>query len=209
MDSLLPSHCYLIGYGRKEISDDEFREYIRSSIGKHSRRKITEKVWNSLKDNLSFHAGSYDNIEDFNSLNSRIDAMEKALNQGVQCLFYISTPPSVFKAILENLGTSGLAKRHRNTQIESKVIIEKPFGRDLKSANELNAVINRRFSETQVFRIDHYLGKKRYKAYLFSDLQIRSSSQSGIGIMYPVYRLQYLKILELAVGVVIMTAVVL
>ena len=100
---------------------------------KHSRRKITEKVWNSLKDNLSFHAGSYDNIEDFNSLNStRIDAMEKALNQGVQCLFYISTPPSVFKAILENLGTSGLAKRHRNTQIESKVIIEKPFGRDLK-----------------------------------------------------------------------------
>ena len=76
--------------------------------------------------------GSYDNIEDFNSLNSRIDAMEKALNQRVQCLFYISTPPSVFKAILENLGTSGLAKRHRNTQIESKVIIEKPFGRDLK-----------------------------------------------------------------------------
>ena len=60
-------------------------------------------------------------------------------------------PPSVFKAILENLGTSGLAKGHRNTQIESKVIIEKPFGRDLKSANELNAVINRRFSETQVF----------------------------------------------------------
>ncbi len=166
MDSLLPSHCYLIGYGRKEISDDEFREYIRSSIGKHSRRKITEKVWNSLKDNLSFHAGSYDNIEDFNSLNSRIEAMENALNQGVQCLFYISTPPSVFKAILENLGTSGLAKRHRNTQIESKVIIEKPFGRDLKSANELNAVINRRFSETQVFRIDHYLGKETVQSLL-------------------------------------------
>ena len=166
MDSLLPSRCYLIGYGRKEISDDEFREYIRSSIGKHSRRKITEKVWNSLKDNLSFHAGSYDNIEDFNSLNSRIEAMENALNQGVQCLFYISTPPSVFKAILENLGTSGLAKRHRNTQIESKVIIEKPFGRDLKSANELNAVINRRFSETQVFRIDHYLGKETVQSLL-------------------------------------------
>ena len=75
-------------------------------------------------------------------------------------------PPSVFKAILENLGTSGLAKRHRNTQIESKVIIEKPFGRDLKSANELNAVINRRFSETQVFRIDHYLGKETVQSLL-------------------------------------------
>ena len=64
------------------------------------------------------------------------------------------------------MGTSGLAKRHRNTQIESKVIIEKPFGRDLKSANELNAVINRRFSETQVFRIDHYLGKETVQSLL-------------------------------------------
>ena len=166
MDSLLPSHCYLIGYGRKEISDIEFRNYIKESSEKYSRRKISENTWKSLEENLSFQAGSYDNLEDFHSLSAKIDSIEKKLDQAIQCLFYISTPPTVFKPILENLGKSGLAKRHRNKQVESKVIIEKPFGRDLASANDLNAIINRRFAETQVFRIDHYLGKETVQSLL-------------------------------------------
>ncbi len=166
MDSLLPSHCYLIGYGRKEISDIEFRNYIKESSEKYSRRKISEHTWKSLEENLSFQAGSYDNLEDFHSLSAQIDSIEKKLDQAIQCLFYISTPPTVFKPILENLGKSGLAKRHRNKQVESKVIIEKPFGRDLASANDLNAIINRRFAETQVFRIDHYLGKETVQSLL-------------------------------------------
>lgn len=166
MDSLLPSHCYLIGYGRKEISDIEFRNYIKESTEKHSRRKISEQTWKSLEENVSFQAGSYDNLEDFHSLSAQIDSIEKKLDQAIQCLFYISTPPTVFKPILENLGKSGLAKRHRNKQVESKVIIEKPFGRDLASANDLNAIINRRFAETQVFRIDHYLGKETVQSLL-------------------------------------------
>jgi glucose-6-phosphate 1-dehydrogenase len=166
MDSLLPTHCYLIGYGRKEISDIEFRNYIKESTEKHSRRKISEQTWKSLEENVSFQAGSYDNLEDFHSLSAQIDSIEKKLDQAIQCLFYISTPPTVFKPILENLGKSGLAKRHRNKQVESKVIIEKPFGRDLASANDLNAIINRRFAETQVFRIDHYLGKETVQSLL-------------------------------------------
>jgi glucose-6-phosphate 1-dehydrogenase len=166
MDSLLPTHCYLIGYGRKEISDIEFKNYIKESTEKHSRRKISEQTWKSLEENVSFQAGSYDNLEDFHSLSAQIDSIEKKLDQAIQCLFYISTPPTVFKPILENLGKSGLAKRHRNKQVESKVIIEKPFGRDLASANDLNAIINRRFAETQVFRIDHYLGKETVQSLL-------------------------------------------
>ena len=166
MDSLLPSHCYLIGYGRKEISDIEFWNYIKESTEKHSRRKISEQTWKSLEENVSFQAGSYDKLEDFHLLSAQIDSIEKNLDQAIQCLFYISTPPTVFKPILENLGKSGLAKRHRNKQVESKVIIEKPFGRDLVSANDLNAIINRRFAETQVFRIDHYLGKETVQSLL-------------------------------------------
>ena len=68
--------------------------------------------------------------------------------------------------ILENLGESGLARRHRGTETASKVIIEKPFGRDLASAQQLNQVINRRFDESQVFRIDHYLGKETVQSLL-------------------------------------------
>ena len=104
-------------------------------------------------------------MESFNKLSQKISNIEEEIGEPVQCLFYISTPPEVFKPILENLGTSGLAKRSKQ-QFASKVIIEKPFGRDLESAQELNLVINRRFDESQVFRIDHYLGKETVQSLL-------------------------------------------
>ncbi len=166
MDSLLPSHFHLIGYGRKEISDEQFRDYLSDAINLHSRRQIEGNAWKSLVDRIEFQPGSYDKIGDFEALKKRIEGIESTIQEPVQCLFYVSTPPSVFKPILENLGTCGLAKRHREKRIESKVIIEKPFGRDLESARELNEVINRRFEETQVFRIDHYLGKETVQSLL-------------------------------------------
>src|SRR5690606_6927717 len=78
----------------------------------------------------------------------------------VQPLFYISTPPSVFAPILRNLGASGLARWHGEKAHHAKVIIEKPFGRDLESARDLNETVSSVFDEHQVYRIDHYLGKE-------------------------------------------------
>lgn len=84
----------------------------------------------------------------------------KKLGRDVQRLFYISTPPSVFGPILQNLGASGLAAKHLGRPYHAKVIIEKPFGKDLASARELNTTIRSVFAEHQVYRIDHYLGKE-------------------------------------------------
>ena len=165
-DGLLPATCHLIGYGRTEMSDDSFKDYLKESLKSHSRRQIGEETWGRLSANLSFHAGPYDDLESFRKLEEKISAIEKQLGQNAQCLFYVSTPPGVFMSILENLGTSGLAKRHQGENTASKVIIEKPFGRDLASARELNEVINRRFREEQVFRIDHYLGKETVQSLL-------------------------------------------
>ena len=165
-DGLLPSFCHLIGYGRSEMTDDAFRRYLKKSLESHSRRKIEEENWNSLSANISFNAGPYDNLESFEKLEEKISVIEKAIGSPAQCLFYVSTPPGVFMPILENLGASGLAKRHQGQNTASKVIIEKPFGRDLTSAHELNEVINRRFDESQVFRIDHYLGKETVQSLL-------------------------------------------
>jgi glucose-6-phosphate 1-dehydrogenase len=105
-------------------------------------------------------AGAYDDPAAFERLAKHLDAIEKKLGREVQPLFYISTPPSVFAPILRNLGSSGLAGWHRGQATHSKVIIEKPFGRDLQSARELNETIGAVFEERQVFRIDHYLGKE-------------------------------------------------
>ncbi|OUU38331.1 MAG: glucose-6-phosphate dehydrogenase [Verrucomicrobia bacterium TMED56] len=165
-DDLLPEKCFLLGVGRTPMSDNAFREYLSDSLKNFSRRAISKKSWEKLEANIRFHSGSYDDLESFHSLERTILEMEKSLGRPSQCLFYISTPPSVFEPILENLGESGLAKRHHGSDCESKVIIEKPFGKDLASAKKLNEVINLRFNESQVFRIDHYLGKETVQSLL-------------------------------------------
>ena len=165
-DRLLPENCFLIGVGRSPMEDKEFRSYLKESLEQYSRRIIDEENWNKLEPNIYFHGGAYDDLQSFKILENMILGLEKELQQPAQCLFYISTPPGVFMPILENLGESGLARRHRGTETASKVIIEKPFGRDLASAQQLNQVINRRFDESQVFRIDHYLGKETVQSLL-------------------------------------------
>ena len=166
MDHLLPNKFFLIGYGRKAVTDQEFRETLKKSLAAHSRRPVDDKIWKNLEPGVSFHQGAYDDPESFEKLKVKIEKIEKSTSEPVQCIFYLSTPPSGFLPILENLGESGLARLHKNTPSASKVIVEKPFGRDLQSARELNIMINRRFSESQVFRIDHYLGKETVQSLL-------------------------------------------
>ena len=157
-DDLLSDDFHLIGYGRSEMSDEAFRQSMGDAIGKHSRRPLNEEIWGQMSSNLHYHAGPYDAPDSFDRLSQRISAIESSIGTETQCLFYVSTPPNVFKPILENLGDSGLARRHRHTPASSKVVIEKPFGRDLS--------INRRFDESQVYRIDHYLGKETVQSLL-------------------------------------------
>jgi glucose-6-phosphate 1-dehydrogenase len=158
IDNLLPGEFHLLGYGRQEMTDAEFRARMAEAVEEFSRRKPEEEIRDRLLGALSYHAGGYDDAEAFSALAERIDELEEEYGREVQRLFYISTPPAVFEAIVVNLGASGLARRHLHSRCASKVILEKPFGRDLGSARELNAKINDVFEENQVFRIDHYLG---------------------------------------------------
>ena len=128
-DNLLPENCYLIGVGRTPMEDGSFRKYLNESLSNHSRRKIGLEEWQQLESKIFFHSGAYDDLKSFGILEEKILELEKDLGKQAQCLFYISTPPNVFESILENLGESGLAKRHHGTEFASKVIIEKPFGR--------------------------------------------------------------------------------
>jgi glucose-6-phosphate 1-dehydrogenase len=166
LDHLLPENFFLIGYGRKHVSDDDFRSGLKKSLSAYSRRPVNKDIWDKLEPGVSFHTGAYDDPSSFEELKLKIEKIEEMVGGPIQCMFYLSTPPSGFLPILENLGNSGLARLHKNTPSASKVIIEKPFGRDLHSARELNQIINRRFSESQVFRIDHYLGKETVQSLL-------------------------------------------
>ena len=160
VDNLLPGEFHLVGYGRKPIEAEKFRETMDTAIIEFSRRSLNKDIWGRVREHMVYHSGGYDEPDAFVALAARIDAIEFDLGLQVQRLFYISTPPNVFEPIIANLGSSGMARKHVGTKYASKVIIEKPFGRDLDSARALNVSINRVFDESQVYRIDHYLGKE-------------------------------------------------
>ena len=192
IDTLLPNDFYLIGFGRKNIPHDVFRKSTKENITKYSRRPLSEDVWKHIEDHTFFNHGNYDDPEAYKKLQKMIESIEKKMGRELQILFYISTPPGVFKPILENLGSSGLASHNQGTPLASRIIVEKPFGRDLESAVELNSIIRKQFDEKQVYRIDHYLGKETVQ-----DLLVQRFANS---IFEPIWNQKYVKYVEITVA---------
>jgi glucose-6-phosphate 1-dehydrogenase len=192
VDSLLPSAFHLIGYGRKPMADAAFRAHARSAVEEYSRRPMDEGIWTELEDNLHYHAGDYADPGAFTALAEKIEAIESASGRPMQVVYYISTPPGVFEAIIQNLGASGLSRRAASGLPEAKVIIEKPFGRDLGSAKRLNSVIASTFEEHQVYRIDHYLGKETVQNLLVA--------RFANAIFEPIWNREYVDCVQITVA---------
>jgi len=192
VDNLLPADFRLIGFGRKPIEDDAFRAMLREAVREHSRRPLSPEIWERIEANTLYHSGNYDDASAFASLASRVDALEESVGRQSQRLFYISTPPSVFEPILENLGASGLAKQGGDGHLASKVVVEKPFGHDLESARRLNAKLGEVFDESQVYRIDHYLGKETVQ-----DLLVQRFANA---IFEPIWNSRYVDCVQITVA---------
>jgi glucose-6-phosphate 1-dehydrogenase len=191
-DNLLPADFHLIGYGRKPISDDEFRKMAASAVKDFSRRELDAEVWGRVAANTTYVQGEYDEKAGFDRLAAHINDIEKGVGSEVQSLFYISTPPSVFEPIIKNLGASGLGGKYPGKPHQSKVIIEKPFGRDLDSARVLNGQLRSVFEESHVFRIDHYLGKETVQ-----DLLVQRFANS---IFEPLWNRNYIDSIQITVA---------
>ncbi|MGC4031885.1 MAG: glucose-6-phosphate dehydrogenase [Tepidisphaeraceae bacterium] len=169
IEGLIDDRFTLIGYARTAMSDDEFRAICTESIKKNARTAkkhgVDEAKLKWLLDRITYHTGQYDKAEDFDKLKAKLDELDKKFDCGGNRLFYLSTPPNAFEPIAVNLGTRGLVERVQSGAVEHEgpfqyVILEKPFGHDLQSAKELNALLTEHFHETQIYRIDHYLGKE-------------------------------------------------
>jgi len=192
VDNLLPADFFLVGYGRKAIPDEEFRSIASNAIKDFSRRELDTNVWGRVSANTSYVSGGYDEKAGFDRLALHIQAIESRVGSEVQSLFYISTPPSVFSPIIQNLGASGLGGRYLGKPHHSKVIIEKPFGRDLDSARALNSEIRSVFEESQVYRIDHYLGKETVQ-----DLLVQRFANS---IFEPLWNRNFIESVQITVA---------
>ena len=151
----LPEPARVIGFARSDMTDEAFRDSVRRALA-----GADGAAWRRFAARLSYHRGQYDSEGDFRSLCGRIGQMAEQAGVPANCLFYLATPPGMFVPILRGLGACGLARKHAEGSPWSRIILEKPFGRDLDSARSLNRQVRECFAERQVFRIDHYLGKE-------------------------------------------------
>ena len=152
---LLPSRFAVIGYARSEMDNEGFREFARAAVEKFSRTPVDDHLWQAFAETLHYQSGSFDE-EGFKVLGERLEAIDAAHGTGGNRVFYLSTPASFFPVIVQAMG----ATRLNRPPGFARVVIEKPFGHDLGSAQELADVVHRSFRENQIYRIDHYLGKE-------------------------------------------------
>lgn len=162
---LLPPSFGLVGYGRREWSDDDFRAYVRESVQAHARTSFREDVWNQFQKGMRFVQGAFDDDAAYERLKGTLAELDERGAQGNHA-FYLSIPPKAFEQVLSKLAEHGLASREEDARTTHagtgwrRVVVEKPFGHNLESARELNAIVERVFPPDSVFRIDHYLGKE-------------------------------------------------
>jgi len=173
----------IVGFARTPMTEDAFRTTLGEAAKSISEvGPINPKQWDEFASNLYYSPGDYANQEAYAQLARRLTELEAAKNIGGNRLFYLSTPPEVYPDIVEQLGRAGLAHpTSPNSWV--RIIIEKPFGRDLATARELNKIVLNVFDEKQVYRIDHYLGKDTVQNLLVL--------RFGNGIFEPLWNRNY------------------
>ena len=155
---LLPPGFSLVGFARRDWADQDFAEVVRESVREHARTEFRDEVWRSLAEGFRFVSGTFDDKEAFDQLARTVAVLDEERGTGGNHAFYLSIPPSWFATVCEQLQESGLSEPNEGTW--RRVVIEKPFGHDLESAQELNRIVEEVFPADSVFRIDHYLGKE-------------------------------------------------
>ncbi len=155
---LLPPNFALVGFARRDWEDQDFAQIVHDSVKEHSRTEFREDVWEQLSEGIRFVAGDLGDDEAFDQLAAVIADLDNLRGTGGNHAFYFSIPPKFFPIVVKQLKRSGLSDS--STGAWRRVVIEKPFGHDLKSAQELNAIVDEVFDPGSVFRIDHYLGKE-------------------------------------------------
>ena len=164
--NLLPERFALVCFGRRPFSDQEIRASLRTSLDKHARiTPVDEARWAAFASRITYHQGGFDEPAAYASLSTKLAAIDTASGTDGNRLYYLATPASSFPEIVRSLGAAGLDHEKADGGWR-RIVIEKPFGRDLETAVKLNREVGKVFRESQVYRIDHYLGKETVRNIL-------------------------------------------
>jgi glucose-6-phosphate 1-dehydrogenase len=193
-ERLLPERFAVVTIGRRDHTDEEYRREVFASIGKYSRNEPGENIWAALKERVFYRKFDFHDGEGYSQLQLFLNELDEKYDTRGNRMYYLAVAPEYFETITTRLHDQGMAK---NDAAWQRVMIEKPFGRNLKSAKALNETISSVFSESNIYRIDHYLGKEmlqnimvmRFANSLFEPLwnrnfidNIQISSSETVGV---------------------------
>lgn len=186
----LPAGFSVVGFARRPYSDEDFRQQALASINEFSRQKpVNPQVWESFSSGIYYLQSNFNDPAGYEKLGELLNRLDQERGTNGNRIFYLSTPPSQYPEIIQQLGAAGL---NRNRKGWTRVIVEKPFGHDLQSARELNRQVLKVFREEQVYRIDHYLGKETVQNILVFRL--------ANGIFEPVWNRRYIDHVQITVA---------
>jgi glucose-6-phosphate 1-dehydrogenase len=182
----------IIGFARTPMSDEAFQQSAVDSVKKFAdANTLREAECKEFANALAYVSGEYNHPEAFTNLKKRLEELDEQHKLNGNRLFYLATPPDIYPRIIEQLDQAGLAK-NPNGKSWTRIIIEKPFGRDLDSAKKLNQTVLKAFDESQVYRIDHYLGK--------DTVQNLMVLRFGNGIFEPLWNRNYVDHVQITAG---------
>ena len=184
---LLPEKFHIVGVARTEETDDGFRDSMKEAVQQYGRDEFREDIWESLADGMIYVPVTAENADEgFDRLAKALTELDRDRGTAGNRVYYLAVPPSAFETIVEGVG------KRRSTDGWTRLIVEKPFGHDLNSALELNDLLHRYFEESEIYRIDHYLGKETVQ----NMLALRFAN----GIFEPVWNRQFIDHIEITVA---------
>ncbi len=157
-NGMLPDRFFILGTGREKMTSEQFRAAMLAPVQETYHKEFDQHAWQTFSDKLSYAPIDYADAASYaTGLRDKLLLLEREHQTNGTRIFYLAVPPTVFEDIINNLGSTGLSKEEQG---HSRIVIEKPFGRDLASSRQLSSVLQKYFQERQVYRIDHYLAKE-------------------------------------------------
>jgi glucose-6-phosphate 1-dehydrogenase len=183
---LLPEKFGVVGVARSEESDDDFRARMKAAVQEFGRDPFREDVWEELAAGMRYVATDFADDGGEDRVVEMLTELDKERGTAGNRVYYCAVPPSAFEPIVEAIG------KRRSAEGWTRLIVEKPFGHDLASAQELNALLERHFEESEIYRIDHYLGKETVQ----NMLALRFAN----GIFEPIWNRQFIDHVQITVA---------
>ena len=153
----LPENCRIVGVARRPWDDEKFRSDMAADLQEFAPKKFNTEHWADFAPTLFYQPGDLTQLEDIEKLKERLIDIEEGGEGEINRIYYLATAPKLYEVSIKNLGDAGLVDESNGWR---RVVIEKPFGHDLPSAKALNKAVHRTLDESQIYRIDHYLGKE-------------------------------------------------